>query len=129
MNWVIRFLINAIAIFLIAKFVPGFDHATLGPVGALIAALIFGIVNAILGPILRLITLPINWITHGLFSLVINYLLFWLTVYIAPGFKNDPSGGIAPWLANLIGAAIMMLISTGVVYMSRTEAERAAQGS
>jgi len=128
MNWLIRFLINAIAIYLIAKFVPGFDH-TLGPVGALIAAIIFGVVNAILGPILRLITLPINWITHGLFSIVINYLLFWLTVFIAPGFKNDPSGGIAPWLANLIGAVIMMLVSTAVVYASRTDAERAAQSS
>ncbi|MBV9102570.1 MAG: phage holin family protein [Candidatus Eremiobacteraeota bacterium] len=123
MNWLIRFVINAIALYLIAKFVPGFNH-DVGVVTALIAAIIFGLVNAIIGPILRLVTLPINWITHGVFSIVVNYILFWLTVLIAPNFKT--TGEIPAWEALLIGAIIMMIVSTAVHAASRTEEERAA---
>ena len=123
MNWLIRFVINAVALFLIAKFVPGFNH-DVSVVTALIAAIVFGLVNAIIGPILRLITLPINWITHGVFSIVVNYILFWLTVLIAPNFKT--TGEISPWLALLIGAVIMMIVSTAVHAASRTEDERLA---
>lgn len=112
MNWFIRFLINAIALWLIAKFVPGFNH-DVGIWTALIAAIIFGLVNAIIGPVLRLITLPINWITHGLFSIVVNFILFWLTVLIAPNFKTTGSD-MNPWLSLLIGAVIMMIVSTVV---------------
>ena len=109
MHLVIRFIVNAIALYLIAKYVPGFNHnASFGT--ALIAALIFGIVNALLGPILRFITFPITVLTLGLFSIVVNYILFAITVWLAPGFHN--TGEINPWLANLYGALIMMLVST-----------------
>jgi putative membrane protein len=121
MHLVIRFIVNAIALYLIAKHVPGFNHnATFGT--ALIAALIFGIVNALLGPILRLITLPITFLTFGLFSIVVNYILFVIAVWLAPGFHN--TGEISPWLANLYGAAIMMIVSTLTQSASRPEAQR-----
>jgi len=109
MQLILRFLVNAIALFLIAKFVPGFNH-DVGVGTALLAALIFGIVNAVIGPILRLISFPLTWLTHGLFSIVINLVLFWLTVLIVPNFYA--TGEINPWLAYLIGAVIMMLVST-----------------
>jgi len=104
-----RFIVNAIVLYLIAKYVPASNH----PVGvgtALIAALIFGIVNAIIGPILRLISLPLTIVTLGLFSIVINYILFAITVWATPNFHN--TGEISPWLANLYGAIIMMIVST-----------------
>ena len=109
MHLIIRFIVNAIALYCIAKYVPGFDH-NITVVGALIAAIIFGLVNAVLGPILRLLTFPITLLTLGLFSIVVNYLLFVITVWIAPGFKNSPE--ISPWLADLYGAVIMMIVST-----------------
>jgi putative membrane protein len=105
----VSFIANAIALYLIAKFVPGFNH-DVGVGTALIAALVFGIVNAVIGPILRLITLPITWLTFGLFAFVVNVILFWLTVLIAPNFKA--TGEINPWLAYAIGAVVMMLVST-----------------
>jgi putative membrane protein len=105
----VSFIANAVALYLIAKFVPGFNH-DVGIGTALIAALIFGIVNAVIGPILRLITLPITWLTFGLFAFVVNVILFWLTILIAPDFKA--TGEINPWLAYAIGAAVMMLVST-----------------
>lgn len=109
MHLLLRFVINAAVLYAIAEFVPGFNHG-IGIGTALLAALVFGLVNAIIGPILRLISLPITWLTHGLFSIVVNFVLFWLTVVIAPNFKT--TGEINPWLALLIGAVIMMLVST-----------------
>jgi putative membrane protein len=104
-----RFIVNAIVLYLIAKYVPGFNHSvTVGT--ALIAALVFGIVNAVLGPILRLLSLPLTIVTLGLFSIVINYILFALTVWVTPNFHT--TGEISPWLSNLYGAIIMMIVST-----------------
>jgi len=57
-----------------------------GFMAALVAALVLGLVNAILKPILVFLTLPINILTLGLFTLVINATLVMLTAYIVPGF-------------------------------------------
>jgi putative membrane protein len=119
MHLVIRFIINAIALYLIAKYVPGFNHNVTAWT-ALIAAIIFGLVNALIGPVLRLISLPFTILTFGLFSIVVNYILFVITVWLAPNFHN--TGEINPWLANLYGAIIMMIVSTIVHSASRADA-------
>jgi putative membrane protein len=121
LNWLLRFLINAIVLYLIAKYVPGFNH-NVTVWTAVIAAIIFGLVNMVIGPVLRLLSFPLTWITHGLFSIVINYILFALTVWITPNFHT--TGEINPWLANLIGAVIMMLVSTFTDAGSRAEVRR-----
>ena len=109
MNLVLRFLVNALVLYCIAKYVPGFNHhVTLW--NALMAAIVFGLVNVIIGPILRLISLPLTIITLGLFAFVINYVLFAITVHFV-GFY-DPLSGVNPWLADLYGAIIMTLVST-----------------
>jgi putative membrane protein len=120
-NWLLRFLINAIVLYLIAKYIPGFNH-NVTVWTAVIAAIIFGLVNMIIGPLLRLISFPLTWITHGLFSIVINYILFALTVWITPNFHT--TGEINPWLANLYGAIIMMIVSVLTDAGSRAEASR-----
>lgn len=122
MNWLLRFLINAIVFYLIAKYVPGFYH-TVGIWSAIGAAIVFGLVNMVLGPILRLISLPLTWITHGLFSFVINYLLFVITVRFINFY--DPNSGVNPWLADLYGAIIMTIVSTLILLSSQAEASRA----
>lgn len=103
MHFLIRLLINAAAFYLIATYLPGFhvDSFT----AALIAAFIFGLINAILRPIVLLLTLPLTVITLGLFVIIINALMFWLTAAIAPGFHVD---GFGP---ALLGAVIMMVVS------------------
>lgn len=123
MNWLLRFLINAIVLYLIARYVPGFNH-NVGAWTAIIAAIIFGLVNLFIGPILRLISAPLTWITHGLFSIVVNYILFVITVWLAPNFHN--TGEINPWLANLYGAIIMMIVSTLIQLGTKAEARPAA---
>ncbi|HYL27896.1 MAG TPA: phage holin family protein [Candidatus Nitrosotalea sp.] len=121
MNWLLRFLINAIVLYLIAKFVPGFYH-NVGVWSAIGAAIVFGLVNMIIGPILRLISLPLTWITHGLFSFVINYLLFAITVHFINFY--DPTSGVNPWLADLYGAIIMTIVSTLISLGGQAEASR-----
>ena len=121
MNWILRFLINAIVFYLIAKYVPGFYHNP-NIWSALGAAVVFGLVNMIIGPLLRLVSFPITWITHGLFALVINYILFAITVHFVNFY--DPSSGVNPWLADLYGAVIMMIVSTLTNLASQAEARR-----
>jgi putative membrane protein len=121
-NWLLRFLITAIVFYLIGKYVPGFYH-DVNIWKAIVAAIVFGLVNALIGPILTLISLPLTWITHGLFAFVINYLLFVITVRFVNFY--DPSSGVNPWLADLYGAIIMTLVATLVAVGSQAEARRA----
>ena len=74
-SFIIRLLINALALLLCAYILPGVHVTGFG--GALIAALVLGVVNAILRPVLFVLTLPLQIVTLGLFTLVINGLLFW----------------------------------------------------
>lgn len=115
MTHIFRFLVGAVTLYCIAHFggALGFNTSTTVK-DAAIVALIFGVVNALIGPILRLISWPINFLTHGLFSIIINYLLFIITVAIAPHIAPTfgLSGTVSWWLADLYGAVILMIVST-----------------
>ncbi len=108
MHWLLRFIITAVVLYAIAAYVPGF--AMNGWMSAVIAALIFGLVNAIIGPILRLISLPLTILTIGLFSIVVNWMLFALAVWLSPGFKTTGTPWPA-WESTLVGAIIMMIVT------------------
>jgi len=84
-KFILRWVINAIAIFLAIKFVPGI-HLQSGLVSVIWLALIFGLVNAFLRPLLQLLTCPLIVLTLGLFTLLINAFLFWLTGQIGQAF-------------------------------------------
>ncbi len=122
MHLLIRFIVNAIVLYLIAKYVPGFNHQA-GIWTAVIAAIIFGLINMLLGPILRLLSAPLTWLTHGLFSFVVNYILFALTTWLAPSFRAPDTN---TWLANLYGTIIMTIVGTLLTQMWQPEAERTA---
>jgi len=73
---------------------------------ALIAAGAIGLVNSFIRPVLSLLTLPLNFVSLGLFSLVVNGLCFWLASVAVPGFYvNGP-------LAFLLGPVILSAVST-----------------
>lgn len=87
MGILVNWLISALVILGIAYVLPGIhvtDFTT-----ALITALVMGIINAFLKPVLVILTLPINLLTLGLFTLVINALLVLLVDKIVPGFSVD----------------------------------------
>ena len=71
-----------------------------------VVAIIFGLVNAVIRPIVKLLTLPINIVTLGLFTLVINALMLWLTSWISGALTVDG------FLTALLGAIIISVIST-----------------
>ncbi|HEX9054342.1 MAG TPA: phage holin family protein [Gemmatimonadales bacterium] len=105
----IRLLINAAALFVAVKLIPGI-HFTGGVGKLLLVALVFGLVNAVVRPILTLLSCPLIVVTLGLFLLVINALMLWLTSWLsasfALGFQVDG------FLPALLGGLVIGIIST-----------------
>jgi len=99
----INWIISSLAILASAYLLPGVSVDSL--IAALTAAIVLGLANAILKPILILLTLPINFLSMGLFTLVINAALVMLTAYIVPGFLVTGF-----WWAVLLGL-ILSLVS------------------
>jgi len=104
-----RWLLNTLVLILTAYLVPGIFFAT--PWSALMTSLIFGLVNAIIRPIMLILTLPINVFTLGLFTLIINALMFWLTSTIVKGFE------VTNFTAAFWGALVYWLIVTMINYV------------
>ncbi len=99
-NWVL----NALALYLVSRIVTGIHLADFG--SALIAAVVIGLVNALIKPVLILLTLPLNLLTLGLFTFVINALMLLLASNFTPGFKIDGFG------TALVGSVLLSLVST-----------------
>jgi len=78
MRFLIRLLVNAAALWMATRLVPGvtFDGGTLPFLGV---ALVFGVVNAFIRPVMQVLTFPLILVTLGLFLLVVNGLMLWLT--------------------------------------------------
>ncbi|MET3682954.1 putative membrane protein [Alkalibacillus flavidus] len=90
-NWIISILVNAIAIFAVSELLDAFQVD--GIEIALLAGLILSLLNAIVRPILVFFTLPITFVTLGLFLFVINAITLMLTQWlIGPGFVIDGFG-------------------------------------
>ncbi len=87
MSLIINWLVSALAIILAAYLLPGVQVADFTT--ALIAALVLGIINAFIKPVLILLTLPVNILTLGLFTFVINAIIILLTANLVPGFRVD----------------------------------------
>jgi putative membrane protein len=78
MPFLVRLLVNAAALWVATALVPGVAY-TGGTLPFLAVALVFGVVNATLRPIAKILTFPIIIVTLGIFALVINGLMLWLT--------------------------------------------------
>jgi putative membrane protein len=71
-----------------------------------VVAIVFGLVNAVIRPIVKLLTLPINLVTLGLFTLVINALMLWLTSWLSGALTVDG------FITALLGAIIISIVTT-----------------
>ena len=116
MRFLLRTLLNGIAIVVAAWFIPGVQLA--GIVPALIAGVLLGFVNALIRPILLLLTLPFTLLTLGLFIFVVNAICFALTAALVPGF--DISG----FFAAFFGAIVVSLVSWVLNAILADETER-----
>lgn len=117
-RFILRWIINAVAIFLAIRFVPGITLES-GLLGVIWLALIFGLVNAFVRPLLKIMTCPLIILTLGLFTLLINTFLFWLTGQIGQSF------GIAItingfWPA-FLGALVVSIVSVILTLVLKDE--------
>lgn len=103
---VFRWLVNAGGLLLVSYLFDGIQVAGLG--WAFIAALFLGVINALIRPVVLILTLPINILSLGLFTFVVNALMLWLVGNLLAGFRVD---GFWPALG---GSLVLSLISFAI---------------
>lgn len=103
MRFLLRLVLNALAILTAAWLVPGVHLS--GTAAALFAGAILGLVNVSVRPILLVLTFPFTLVTLGLFIFVVNALCLGLTAALIPGFE------ISGFWAALGGALVVSLVS------------------
>src|SRR6476646_9200074 len=103
MRFLIRLVVNAVAVFLAANLVPGINVS--GPGAAVVAGIILGFVNAVIRPVLFLLTLPFTILTLGLFIFVVNAICLALVAWLVTGF------GISGIWAAFFGAMVITVVS------------------
>lgn len=114
MHTLLKYLGTVAAVILTIRLVPGITVAgfSAGSYGGLngwitifLIALVWSVIAIVIRPALSLLTLPVTLITFGLFSFVLNALLFWAMTLIVPGFV------VAGFLPALIGAFVLSVLS------------------
>lgn len=109
----LRWIANALMLLLIAYLIPGVVIENF--YYALLVVLVLGLVNTLIRPFLILLTLPINILTLGLFTLVINGLMFWLVASILEGFS------VTNFTVAFFGALIYAFFSMLMSYTERAK--------
>ncbi|MCL6639910.1 MAG: phage holin family protein [Candidatus Rokubacteria bacterium] len=109
-GFLLRWVFNGIAIYVTSRIVPGLTVPT--TTGVIVAALVLGLVNASIRWVFLILTLPLNVLTLGLFTLVINALMLYIVAWLAPGSLQISSFAAAFW-----GALLIAIISTGLSHL------------
>jgi len=100
---IIKWLINSVALLVVVNMIPGTSVSNWTTL--IVAALVLGLINIFFKPVVLLLTLPINVVSLGLFTLIINTALFYLTAMIVKGFT------VTGFWAAFWGAFVFSLIS------------------
>lgn len=111
MRLLLRLIANAIALWCAARFIDGIAYTGNWP-GLLGLSLVFGVVNTLVRPVLAFFSFPIQLLTLGLFTLVLNALMLWLTAASATRLGIDFT--VAGFRAALLGALLVSVVSTVV---------------
>ena len=120
-KFILRWAINAIALYLAVLILPGRIELTSGLASIIWLALIFGLINALFRPLIQLLTCQLIILTLGLFTLVINTFLFWLTSVIGRSFDlglviNDPV-----WWNAFLGGLVVSIVSIVMTMILKDE--------
>ena len=115
MAFIIRLIVNAAALWAATVIVPGVSY-TGGAAPLFAVALVFGVINATLRPLAKLLTLPLIILTLGIFALVINGLMLWLTSSLsdALGLGFHVSGFWAAFFGALVVSFVSMALSFAI---------------
>ena len=104
----IHWAVSALALMITAFVVPGFKVKNFP--SALIAALVIGLANIFIWPILIFLTLPLNILTLGLFTFVVNAMVLKICAAVLSGFE------INGWFSAIVGSVILSIVGTGLHY-------------
>lgn len=116
-NLIARWITSGLALLIVSQVVPGIRADNL--VTVLLVVVVLGLVNAFIRPILMFLAAPINCLTFGLFSFVINALLFWLVGSdLVPGFH------VKGFLPALIGSIAMGILSGFFNFVLKDKGDR-----
>lgn len=113
MSLIIRWILNTLALLLVATVVPNFSYRSW--VSLAIAAAVLGLLNTLVRPILFVLTLPLTVVTLGIFLIVLNAIMLELTDFLVPGFEIDGFG----WA--IVGAIVLSLVSLVTNRIGRSE--------
>lgn len=108
-SMIINMLILSVAIFLVAQFLPGIRVKNFYT--AIIVALVYSIINFFTGWLLVFLTLPLMIITFGLFKLIINAFMLWLTDKFMEDFE------ISDLLTTFIAAVLITVVDSAVKWI------------
>ncbi|HET9905116.1 MAG TPA: phage holin family protein [Anaerolineales bacterium] len=119
-KFILRWAINAIALYLAVQILPG-----IGLRGDLVSilwlALIFGLVNALFRPLIQILTCGLIILTLGLFTLVINTFLFWLTSVIGNSFGVGLTISDPVWWNAFLGGLVVSIVSVVMTLILKDE--------
>lgn len=103
MKQLFQLILSMLALLITSYIVPGFEITSFW--ATLVTVVVLSIVNIFVKPIMMLITLPLNVLTLGLFTFVINGLMLMIASSIVPGFV------IVGWMPAIIGGIVLGLVS------------------
>lgn len=103
----VRWILFALAIVFVAWLVPGIEVENFQ--SAMLVTVIIALINIFIRPLIVFITLPINILTLGIFTLVINALLLMLAGYLAPGV--DVEGFLSAFIGSVVLAFLGLIIN------------------
>lgn len=103
LNIALRLIVLTAGVFLAAYLVPGVRVVGYGP--AIKAAVFLGVLNLTVKPVLILFTLPINILTLGVFTFILNGFILWFVGYAVSGLE------VAGFFPALVGAIVISLLS------------------
>jgi putative membrane protein len=124
-RFLIRWAINAIALYVAVAVVPGITPQSSNWLSFIWLALIFGVVNAFLSPLLKILTCPLILLTLGLFTLVINTLMFYLAGYIGTAFGVGFT--VSGFWAAFLGSIVLSIVSIALTMVFRDELKTSHQ--
>jgi putative membrane protein len=110
MGLIVRWVLQALALLITAWIVPGFT-VTRDPAQLMLVAAVFGLVNAFIRPVIKVLTCPLIIITLGLFTLVINAAMLWLTKNIVPSYLSY-DGLLTLFIASIVLAIASTILNT-----------------
>jgi len=119
-KFILRLLINAIALYLAVLIVPGIDFKS-GMGSILWLALIFGLINALVRPLLKFLSCLLIALTLGLFTLVINGFLFYLTALVGQSFDIGLIISEPVWWNAFLGGLVVSVVSVIMTMILKDE--------